>query len=97
MLAYVRGGIRSAMGQFRAVVIVQAPAASIAPRLPSDTAIEPLDEGGCRVHAHASSAGALAVYLGMLDAEFTTDSPELGEALNRLAARYTAAVAGRPT
>jgi predicted DNA-binding transcriptional regulator YafY len=93
MLAYVRGGIRSATGRFRATVIVQAPAASIAPRLPSDTAIEPIDEQSCRVHAHASSAATLAVYLGMLDADFTTDSAELAGALRRLASRYTAAAA----
>jgi predicted DNA-binding transcriptional regulator YafY len=94
LAAYVRGGIRSAAGRVEALVTVRAPAAEIVKRVPRSILVEPIDDSTCLVHAYASTPEILALYLGLMDADFTvTGPPELVERLGQLAARYAAAAA----
>ena len=95
LASYVRGGIRTAARRVEARVTVQAPASEIVRRVPSDVAVEPLDDGRCIVHVQASTVEILALYLGLLNADFTVaEPPELCERLVTLAARYGAATKG---
>ncbi|HEX2646439.1 MAG TPA: YafY family protein [Candidatus Dormibacteraeota bacterium] len=90
--AYVTRSIRSAPVKFEVRVLVHAPAAVIAERVPQEIPIEPIDDNSCVVHARSNSVEMLALYLGMLDADFTvTEPPELMEHIARLARRYAAA------
>jgi biotin operon repressor len=80
-------------------VTVHAPAAVIATRLPAAITIEPLDAERCVIHVGSDNPAMLALYLGMLDADFTVDpvsAPELAEHLRTVAARYTRAAEERP-
>src|SRR5438270_4766558 len=95
LVAYVRGGIRTAIGRVEAQVRVHAPAEGVIKRVPPDVVVEPLDDNTCMVHAYASSAEMLALRLGMLDADFeVTGPPELVACVARLAARYGSAARG---
>lgn len=92
--AYVMRNIRSAPTRYESRVIVNAPANLIAERVPHEIVIEPLDDDRCVVHARSNTIEMLALYLGMMEADFTvTDPPELIERLNILARRFKAAVA----
>jgi predicted DNA-binding transcriptional regulator YafY len=92
LAAYVRGGIRSAIGRVEALVKVHAPAEGIIKRVPPDVVVEPLDNNTCLVHAYASSPELLAIRLGMLDADFEVNGPpELIACVKRLASRYASA------
>ena len=88
--AYVARGVTGSNWGFRARVIVHAPAATVAERIgPWIGTVEAIDDGSCLLDAGASSPEMMAVYLGLLDADFTvTDPPELVEHLRRLAGRY---------
>jgi predicted DNA-binding transcriptional regulator YafY len=89
ILAYVRRGIREASVRFEARVMVHAPAEVIVTRVPADVPVEAVDDGHCIVHAAASRPETLALYLGLLDADFrVTEPPELVAYLEKLAARY---------
>lgn len=90
--AYVTRSIRSAPLKYEARVIVKASAQVIAERVPRDLVVEPIDGETCVVHAKSNSVEMLALYLGMLDADFTvTEPPELVARLGTLAERYAAA------
>jgi predicted DNA-binding transcriptional regulator YafY len=92
---YVMRNVRSAPMTHHARAIVQAPAAVITDRVPRGIVVEPIDDDTCAVHATANTIEMLALYLGMLDAEFTvTEPPELLERLRRLAERFSSAVPG---
>lgn len=94
--AYVTRSIRSAPAKFESKVRVHAAAAVIAERVPHEIVIEPIDEGTCLVHARSNSLEMLALYLGMLDADFTvTDPPELIEQLAKLSRRFDKATVNR--
>jgi predicted DNA-binding transcriptional regulator YafY len=87
----------SAVGQahwrYRARVIVHASATYVQGRLPISVEIEPLAEDRCAFEPGSDHPEMLALYLGMLDADFEiVDSPELVEALRILLARYRRAV-----
>jgi hypothetical protein len=76
----------------RARVVVRAPAAVITERVPRGIVVEPIDDETCAVHATANTIEMLALYLGMLDAEFTvTEPPELLARLSKLAERFSSA------
>lgn len=92
--AYVTRSIRSAPAKFEAKVKVHAPASVIAERIPHEIVIEPIDDETCFVYSRSNSIEMLALYLGMLDADFTvTDPPELIEQLAKIHRRYAAAIA----
>lgn len=87
--------LATATWRYRARVTVRAPAARIAARLPAAITVEPLDANSCAIDVGSDTPHLLALYLGMLDADFHVDqsaTPELAEHLRTLAARYTRAV-----
>jgi predicted DNA-binding transcriptional regulator YafY len=88
-------GVGQATWRFRARVTVHAPAALVAARLPAAIPVEPVDERTCRVDVGSDSPHMLAVYLGMMDADFeVSDPPELMDHLRRLVRRYRRATRG---
>jgi predicted DNA-binding transcriptional regulator YafY len=90
---YVAHNVRSAPMKLTARVVVRAPAAEITDRVPRGIVVEPVDDMTCVVHVTANSVEMLALYLGMLDAEFTvTEPPELLARLTKLSERFSSAV-----
>ena len=74
-------------------VVVHAPATIITERIPRGIVVEPIDDNTCVVHATANTIEMLALYLGMMDADFTvTEPPELVARLSQLATRFSSAV-----
>ena len=58
-------------------------------------AVEPVDERTCIATVGADDPSLLALYLGLLDADFDViDAPELAEELGKLARRFTRAAGG---
>jgi len=93
--AYVARGVTGSSWGFRARIVVHAPAAQVSERIgPWVGTVEPIDERSCVLDAGASSPEMMAVYLGLLDADFTvSDPPELVDHVRRLAARYRGSTA----
>ena len=88
--------VRSLPMSYQARVVVHAPASVITERIPRGIMVEPVDDETCVVHAGANTIEMLALYLGMMDADFTvTDPPELVARLRKLSGRFTAAVVTR--
>jgi hypothetical protein len=72
---------------------VHAPAAHVRDRLPAPIAVESLGDDRCAFEPGSDHPEMLALYLGMLDADFTiTDSPALVAALGKLITRYQRAI-----
>ncbi|GAB4054514.1 helix-turn-helix transcriptional regulator [Catellatospora paridis] len=90
LAAYVSRGVSTATWHYRARIVVHAPADVIAQRLPATAgSIEVIDEQMCAVTTGADTAESMAMWIGLLDADFTVqDAPELSAALRRLADRY---------
>lgn len=87
--AQVARGVGEATWKYRAKVIVAAPAAYVRSRLPIPVDVQPLGEDRCSFEPGSDHPEMLALYLGMLDADFTVvDSPELVDALRKLSTRY---------
>jgi predicted DNA-binding transcriptional regulator YafY len=91
--AQVARGAGEATWRYRARVVVHAPAAYVRDRLPIPVAVESLGEDRCAFEPGSDYPEMLALYLGLLDADFTVvDSPELTGALRTLAGRYQRAL-----
>jgi predicted DNA-binding transcriptional regulator YafY len=91
--AQVARGAGEATWLYRARVIVHAPAAYVQDRLPIPLHVQSLGENRCVFEPGSDHPEMLALYLGMLDADFEiVDSPELVDALRKLAGRYQRAV-----
>jgi predicted DNA-binding transcriptional regulator YafY len=91
--AQVTRGVGEATWRYRAQVIVHAPAAYVRDRLPIPVAVESLAKDQCMFEPGSDHPEMLALYLGMLDADFTiVDSPELVDALRKLTGRFQRAV-----
>jgi predicted DNA-binding transcriptional regulator YafY len=91
--AWVARGVGEATWRYRARVIVHAPAAYVRSRLPIPVDVAPLGEDRCAFEPGSDHPEMLALYLGMLDADFTiVDSPELVAALRALTGRFQRAV-----
>jgi predicted DNA-binding transcriptional regulator YafY len=91
--AQVARGAGEAMWRYRAQVIVHAPAAYVRGRLPVPMEVESLGQGRCAFEPGSDDPEMLAVYLGMLGADFeVVDAPELVDALRQLAGRYQRAI-----
>jgi hypothetical protein len=77
-------------------VVVHAPAEVVTERInPAVGVVEALDERTCVLDTGADSITTLAVYLGMLDADFeVTSPPELVTYLRVLSDRYARAAGG---
>ncbi|MGW2159345.1 helix-turn-helix transcriptional regulator [Nonomuraea sp. NPDC001699] len=98
--ARVARGVGEATWRYRARVIVHAPAAYVRDRLPIPMEVESLGKDRCAFEPGSDHPEMLALYLGLLDADFTiVDSPELVDALRNLTDRYQRAIdaAGRPS
>jgi predicted DNA-binding transcriptional regulator YafY len=91
--AQVARGVGEATWRYRARVIVHAPAAYVRDRLPIPVVVEPLAADRCTFEPGSDHPEMLALYLGMLDADFTiVDSPELVDALRKLTGRFQRAI-----
>jgi predicted DNA-binding transcriptional regulator YafY len=91
--SYLLRGVGAATWRYRARVIVHAPATVIAGRLPPAVLVEAVDEQTCIVSVGSDTPQMLALYLGMLDADFEVgEAPELVEQLRTLADRYRRAI-----
>jgi predicted DNA-binding transcriptional regulator YafY len=91
--AQVARGAGEATWRYRARVIVHAPAAHVRDRMPIPVDVESLGEDQCAFEPGSDHPEMLALYLGLLDADFTVvDSPELVAALRRLTRRYQRAI-----
>jgi predicted DNA-binding transcriptional regulator YafY len=92
--AFVARGVAESAWRFRARVVVHASAQTMADRIGRWVGtIEPIDADTCVVDMGADTVETLAVYLGMLGADFEVDrGSDLAEHLGLLADRYRAAV-----
>ncbi len=92
--AMVSRGVPASARRHQARVTVHAPAAVLGERFgPWLGTITALDDDSCVLETGADSIESLAVYLGMLGADFTVNEPpELVAALRSLATRYAAAI-----
>ena len=80
---------------YRARVLVHAPAATVAARMPIPLDIQEVDESTCRVELGSDDPDRLALWMTQLDADLEViDGHELARAFDRLATRYRRA-AGR--
>ena len=86
---HVSAGIGRATWRFRARVIVHASADHVRRRIPMRLTITQHAPERCEIVVGSDDPRMLALYLGMLDAEFDViDAPELVTALHDLAARF---------
>jgi predicted DNA-binding transcriptional regulator YafY len=91
----VARGLATATWRYRARVTVLAPADQVATRLPSTITVESVDDNTCVIDVGSDSPEMLALYVGMLGADFRIDAsatPELAQHLRTLAARYRRAI-----
>jgi predicted DNA-binding transcriptional regulator YafY len=87
--ARVARGVGEATWRYRARVIVHASAAHVRARLPIPIDVEPFGDDRCAFEPGSDHPHLLALYLGMLDADFEiVDAPELAAALGQLARRF---------
>jgi predicted DNA-binding transcriptional regulator YafY len=93
--AYVARGVTGSNWGFRARIVVHAPATRVSERIGRWVGtVEPVDEESCLLDAGAPSPEMMAVYLGLLDADFTvSEPPELVDHHRRLAERYQGSTA----
>jgi predicted DNA-binding transcriptional regulator YafY len=94
LAAYVSRRASAAAWRYHARVRVHAPAERIRRKVPAAAGqVEAVDEGTCLLHTGADTLETLAVYLGMLGADFEVDAPpELVAHLRDLADRYRRAI-----
>ena len=91
--AQVARGVGEATWRYRARVIVHAPVAHVRGRLPIPMEVESLGEDQCVFEPGSDDPEMLALYLGMLGADFEiVDAPELVDALHKLTGRYQRAI-----
>jgi predicted DNA-binding transcriptional regulator YafY len=90
LAAYVSRRVSAAGWRHHARVRVHAPAEEVRRRVPAAAGVvEADDEGTCLLHTGADTLETLAVYLGMLGADFEVgEPPELVAHLRELADRY---------
>jgi predicted DNA-binding transcriptional regulator YafY len=82
----------TASWRFRTTVTVHAPAAEVAAKVPA-ALVEAVDDRTCRMTAGADTPQALAVHLGVLDADFELGGPpELVQHLGKTADRFRRAI-----
>jgi predicted DNA-binding transcriptional regulator YafY len=93
---HVDRGVAAAPWGFRARIVILAPAAVVAARLPRSAGeVTPIDNATCALETGSDDPAALLRYLSMLDLDFSVaDSPELVTEARRLAQRYQRAAAG---
>lgn len=96
LVAYVARGVSSARDRYQARVLLHAPLAEVADRVPQAYGtLEARDEGSCILHTGADWLGGLAVHVADIGVDFEVLEPpalirrvrELGERLTRAGAR----------
>jgi len=89
--------LSTATWRYRATVTVHAPAEELLRRLPPGVDVVEVTDQGCVVAVGSDTPHMLAVYLGLLDADFQVSGPpELIAELTKLIGRYTRAIADEP-
>ncbi len=95
LIGHVSRGLQRATWAVRARVKVHLPAAELSKRVPVAVEVEALDDDTCIASVGSESPQMLALYLGMLDADFEViDAPEVRRQLRGLGERYL--LAARP-
>ena len=91
---YVVARISKGAWKYRARVLVHAPAAQVAAKLPIPVDIEVVDESTCQLELGADAPDRLALWLTQLDVDLEViDGDELAVAFDRLATRFRRAAA----
>ena len=92
IVAYVERRLGQAMWRHRARVKVHAPADQVIARVPPAVIVEAVDERTCFANVGSDSAHELALWLGLIDADFEAgDDRELAAQLRQIGERYIAA------
>jgi predicted DNA-binding transcriptional regulator YafY len=91
--AYVSAAVSAARDRYQARVILHAPLAKVAKRVPpSYGALEAIDEETCLLRTGADWLGGLAVYVAMIGVDFEVlEPPELIDQVRALADRFARA------
>jgi predicted DNA-binding transcriptional regulator YafY len=86
---FVQRGAGAATWRYRARVLLHATADEVRDRLPPAVTVEPEGEDRCIAEVGSDTPQMLALYLGLLDVDFTLlDAPGLAPHLDRLATRF---------
>lgn len=86
---FVRRSVGEATWQYRARVQVQASSAYVQGRMPIPIEPEVVDENICVIEVGSDDPHQLALWLGLLDADFEVlDAPELAEAVREVGDRF---------
>jgi predicted DNA-binding transcriptional regulator YafY len=95
LAAYVMRNLRGAKDRYRARVVLHAPKAEVAPRIPPWAGeLTARDDGTCLLEASASWLGGLAVYIATVGVDFTVlGPPEFADEVRRLGERFARASA----
>jgi predicted DNA-binding transcriptional regulator YafY len=90
---YVTRSLSRIRDRHQASVVLHAPLAQVAHRVPPTVGtLEPIDEGSCLLRTGADWLGGLAVYVANIGVDFTVvEPPEFVEEVRTLAARFTRA------
>ncbi|MEU8379254.1 WYL domain-containing protein [Streptosporangium sp. NPDC048865] len=92
---YVIGRVSRAAWKYRARVLVHAPAAEVAAKIPIPVDIEMVDESTCHVELGSHDPDRLALWMAQLDVDIEViDGDELAAAFDRLATRLHRAAGG---
>jgi predicted DNA-binding transcriptional regulator YafY len=88
--AYVARAVSSARDRYQARVILRAPLAEVADRVPQAAGtLEPIDEHTCLLRTGSDWLGGLAVYVADIGVDFEVlDPPEFVDQVRRLADRF---------
>ncbi len=97
-VAYVVGRVSKGAWKYRARVLVHAPAAAVAAKIPIPVDIEAVDGSTCRVELGSDDPDRLALWMMQLDVDIEViDGDELAVAFDRLATRCRRAAGGAAT
>jgi predicted DNA-binding transcriptional regulator YafY len=95
LAAYVSRAVSASRDRYRAQVVLHAPIAEVAPRVPPAVGtLEPLDDRRCLLHTGSDWLGGLAVYIAEIGVDFEVlEPPELVARVRVLAGRFARATA----
>ena len=89
---YVERSLGQVYWHHRARIKVHAPASRVAARVPPAVIVEAIDEHSCFANVGSDSAHDLALWIGLIDADFEVGADrELADAVRGLADRYARA------
>lgn len=98
VVEYVVGRVSKAAWTYRAHVLVHAPAAEVAAKIPIPVDVEVVDESTCCVELGSHDPDRLALWMTQLDVDIEViDGDELAVAFDRLARRFRRAAGGAST